>query len=264
MEFLKKHYEKLVLSVVLLGLAAVVAYMLFRIEGERKFLEDKRAGIQAKKRAYTPLNLGAYETALARAKQPTKLTLSGPHNVLNPVLWQERPDGTRIKVVTGTEVGPGAAAVTSITPLRTIISLEGVSGTSYHIGVVREASRIAAERKMVKRYVSTNSPKTDFFTLKEVKGAPDNPEALVLELSERLSENRETAVVAKDRPFLRTDAYTADLKYDVEGLTFTRLREGDTVSFGGEDYSVEIKPDAVILSAKSSTKRTILKYGKAN
>lgn len=264
MEFLRKHYEKVIFSAVLVGLAVVVAYMLFRIEDERKFLEDKRAGIQAKKRAYTPLNLAAYDAALTRAKQPTKLTLSGPHNVLNPVLWQERPDGTRIKVVTGTEVGPGAAVVANITPLRTIISLEGISGTSYHVGVVREASRNPAERRMVKRYVSTNSPKTDFFALKEVKGPADNPEALILVLSERLSETGETVTIAKDRPFIRNDAYTADLKYDVEGLTFNRLRDGDTVSFGGEDYSVEIKADAVILSAKSSTKRTILKFGKAN
>jgi hypothetical protein len=259
MEFFKKHYEKIILSAVLAGLAAVVVIMLIRIESVKTFLDEKRTAITQKEAAYRPISTVVFDEALARAKKPTTVILSGPHNTLNPVLWQIKPDGTRLKVVTGTEVGPGAAAVTSITPLHLIVALESISGGSYNLAITREAATNVMMRKTFKRYVSTNSPKTDFLMLKEVKGPAENPTEIICELTE----NKEDISLAKDKPFKRVDAYMADIKYDVEGRTFTKLRNGDLIGFGGDEYVVEIHADEVILSAKSSTKRTVLKYTKA-
>lgn len=256
MEFLKKHYEKVILSVVLIGLAGAVVFMMMRIEQEKKDLEEKRGKITERENPYVPLNTAILDNALARARKPTAIVLSGPHNTFNPVTWQLRPDGTRIKVVTGTEVGPAAAVVTDISPLCFILSLESVSGSSYSVGITREAATNKADRIMRKRYVSTMSPKTEFFTLKEVKGPPDNPTELVCELTE----TKEVVSIAKDKPYKRVDGYTMDLRYDVEARTFSKIRSGETIAFAGDEYLVEITADAVILSSKSSTKRTTLKY----
>ena len=42
MDFLKKHYEKVLLGVVLLGLAVAVAFLPFKIASEKQKLEDMR------------------------------------------------------------------------------------------------------------------------------------------------------------------------------------------------------------------------------
>jgi hypothetical protein len=176
-------------------------------------------------------------------------------------MWQVRlADGKRIKVVTGTEVGPGAATVDSITPLYFILSLEGISASSYNIGVTREALTNKTDKLMKRFYASMNSPKSTFFTLKEVKGPAENPTEIICELAD----TKELASLAKDKPFKRVDAYTATVRYDVEARVFSKLRTGDTISFGGDEYVVEIKSDEVILSAKSSTKRTALKLKAVN
>ena len=44
MEFLKRHYEKVLLSLVLLGLATVAAMLPLKIRKEREELESKRKG----------------------------------------------------------------------------------------------------------------------------------------------------------------------------------------------------------------------------
>lgn len=262
MEFIKKHYEKLILSVVLVGLAGAVVFMVMKIKNTKQYLEDKRTEIIASEKKYKPISTAAHEAALGRSKTHNAVVLSGPHNTLNPVMWQVRlSDGKRIKVVTGTEVGPGAASVESITPLHFILSLEGISASSYNIGVTREAVTNKNEKVTTKRfYASLNSPKSVFFTLKEVKGPPENPTELICELAD----TKELASLAKDKPFKRVDAYTATVRYDVEARVFSKLRTGDTISFGGDEYVVEIKSDEVILSAKSSTKRTALKLKAVN
>jgi len=258
MEFVKKHYEKIVLSAVLVGLAAVVVFMLMRIDSEKNYLEEKRKGITARENQYRPLHTAVYDAALARSKKTLPIILSGGHNTFNPVMWQVKLDGTRLKVVTGKEVGPEAAVVTSITPLYTILSLESISGNSYKIGITRQAAKNKYERNKQVRYASMNSPKSEFFLLKEVKGAPEKPDELVVELAD----TKELANFSKDNPFQRIDDYTAEIKYDLEGRTFSNLRTGDKISFAGDDYVVEINPEEVILSSQSSTKKTVLKLTK--
>jgi hypothetical protein len=140
MEFLKKHYEKVVLSVVLAGLALAVALLPVQIQRERQKLDDLRNEITGNPKKYQPLNLSEYDTVLRQMTNPPTLNFAGGHNLFNPVLWQIAPDGSRIKVVTGKEVGPQAVVVTAITPLNYTISLERVAGNSYMFGITREAA----------------------------------------------------------------------------------------------------------------------------
>jgi hypothetical protein len=91
----------------------------------------------------------------------------------------------------------------------------------------------------------------------DVKGPPENPSEVVL----KLADTGETISIARDKPFQRVDAYTADLKYDPERKTFSGRRVGSAISVGGQDYIVvAIDADEVILSAQSNQKRTTLRY----
>src|SRR5689334_967515 len=124
MEFLKKHYEKLLLGLVLLGLTVAAAMLPFVISAKRKELTDIRDNLlKPKIKELEPLNISREEAALQQAQAPVRLSFSGKHNLVNPVLWQKTPDGRLLKIQTGNEV-VGAAEVTDIRPLYLSLSFD--------------------------------------------------------------------------------------------------------------------------------------------
>src|SRR5207253_22210 len=72
MEFLKKHYEKLILSVVLLGLAAVAATLPMKVNEEKQKEEDRKNSlIGAKVEPLKPVDLTTNQAVLAKDKGMT-------------------------------------------------------------------------------------------------------------------------------------------------------------------------------------------------
>ena len=45
MDFVKKHYEKIILGIVLVGLAVAVAFIPFKVSNEKKDLDEKRINL---------------------------------------------------------------------------------------------------------------------------------------------------------------------------------------------------------------------------
>lgn len=260
MDFLKKigdacrlHYEKILLSVVLLGLAAAVLYLNKMKEDEDTNLKQYEKVLEKSKVSpVKPVDLSGYHAAIALITNPPPLNFSLPHHLFNPVKWQRRPDGTLLKLVTGQEIGWPKMVVTRIAPLNFIIDLERVpTPGSYYLGVTREAAERPAERKKKQRFATLNT-KNEFFTLKEIKGPPEDPEELVLELADRVKK----VSIAKDKPFTEVEGYEADLKYTIDGKAFNGLRVNSPVRFLGEDYIVvAITPNEVVVSARSNDKK---------
>src|SRR5580692_4644177 len=121
MEFLKKHYEKIVLCVVLLGLAGAVLWMRSALEKVREQLGTSTAAPTPKTAPPQPMDLSVYQQALAQITNPPALVLSGEHNLFNPVTWKRKANGDLIKII---KTGPDALIVTNIIPLYTIISYD--------------------------------------------------------------------------------------------------------------------------------------------
>src|SRR5512141_1987982 len=121
MQFIKKHYEKVLLSIVLLGLAAAAAALPWQVSRERDRLEEIRGNLTVKVKAkpFKPLDewLTTNKATLARLESPLNLELSGPHNLLNPVPWKKMPDGRMVPIRTGAELGAGAVKIEQIRPL---------------------------------------------------------------------------------------------------------------------------------------------------
>lgn len=264
MDLLKKHYEKILLGAVLLGLVVGAAFLPVMISSERQALADaSTAVLNPKVKPLEPPDLAKAEGLLQRMQTPLNLNLSSPNKLFNPMLWQKTPppDSRPVKVQKG-NVGVEAVTVTKIEPLYLTITLDSIStsdsGTRYVIGVVREAAATPALRRK-KQYYTTLNSKNDTFTLREVKGAPDNPTELVLELND----TGERAVVKRDVPFQRADGYTADLKYEPEKKTWLNRRANTppVLTLDGEDYIiVAIGKNEVILSAKSNDKKTPIPF----
>jgi hypothetical protein len=261
MDFLKKHYEKILLTIVLVGLVGALVFMAFIIPSEQeKVREIGAAIISAKVVALTNLDLTGQSNVVERLQSPYQLDFDTTNKLFNPVEWQRTPDG---RMVPKTGVNPQAAVITAITPLYTALTLDSVEtnefGARYVISVERQAAVNPAMRRKQQRFVSMDDSKKDVFNLVQVKGPPENPDYLVL----KLADTGQTNNVSKDKPFRRVDGYTADLKYehDPEKASWSGQRIGSHLRFAGDDYTiVDINSNEVILSAQSNQKKWTLRY----
>lgn len=259
---LKRHYEKLILALALIALIGAVVVLSQKKSAENETIENYNRGIiKRKSKPIQTMDPSALTTALTLATNPPAVTLAPPHNLLNPVKWQRRPDGSLLKVETGREIGPNAVELLKITPLRLIITLDGQSGSGVNMSVMPETNRFV--RSKLQSFVTTNSPserihRTRFFTLRDLKVTPDGP-VVEIELADGTKET-----VTPARPFSRVDGYRADLNYPPEKKTFNDRRAGDVLTLNSEDYIiVAITTNEVVFSARSNDRRTIIRNNAA-
>lgn len=262
MDFLKKHYEKVLLGVVLLGLAVAVAFLPFKIASEKQKLEDMRNQlIHPKVKELTNLNLTLPDAALKRMAVPALVDFSPPNKLFNPMPWQKAVDGHLIKV-DATNVGPNAVTITKMTPLYLKLTLDSVSlldsEPRYVIGIEKEAALNPRERPKTQKYCSLNT-KNETFTLRDIKAPPADPTNVTVVLE--LKDTKERAEVSRELPFRRIDGYLVDLKYAPENKIWNSRRVGASLVFNGEEYNiVAITENEVVLSAKSNQKKWTVKY----
>ncbi len=274
MESLKKlgavfsaHYEKIILSVILLALLGAAAFLPFRVAANRETIRQAlELGERAKKKESLPIETAPYEDVLRRDKAKSKLELSGDHNLFNPVLWKRGRDGNPFKVVKGDEDGPGGLVVTTIRPLHLVIAFEGVqiSGESirYRFSVLDE-TKIGRGKAGRPLFAALNSSgKHDPFVLTAVQGPPDNPTAVEF----RFADSTETATITKEEPFTRIAGYEADLVHEKLGSRFSNVkaRQPGGVRLGAQTYNiVAITKDEVTLQSTSNKRWTIRRKGAA-
>jgi hypothetical protein len=85
--------------------------------------------------------------------------------------------------------------------------------------------------------------------LREVKGPPEAPTEMILELRD----SGERVSLTPEKPYLRTLAYEADLKYGPTGRTYTKKRKGDPIDISGQPHKiVDIAADKIVLSDDSN------------
>jgi len=260
-EFLKKHYEKIILSVVLLGLAGVAATLPLKVKQGKEREEERNASlIGAKVTPYPAVDLSTNRTVLQKVKSPIRFDIAGKHNLFNPVPWMRLPNGEVIKVKTGDEVGIGALKITAINPLQMIVSLEDILPTTgangqtdykYQITIIREGAPPGTAKQS--RAMAPGATANNFATLKEIQGAPDNPTAVVV------LPDRTQVSVSKDKPYSKIIGYSADLLYDLTNPPTVRkgAKVGDPIPFGNETYKItSIDKDTVVFRANSNQKQT--------
>lgn len=245
------HYEKVILGLALVGLAAAVFILRQSSQAEQTKIQtyieqvERRSGALVK-----PADLTNMLETLAKATNPPPLKLSEEHNLFNPVKWQRRADGGWVKQVKGTEGTVDELEILRIAPLQFMIYLDKYTGSGYTITITNEA----AYPRRISGYYTLNDTNKPLLVLREIKGMPDNPSELVLELKE----NGERIVVSREQPFIRTNTYEADLKWKVENKPFNRQRVNSVLRLGTEEYKiVAINPGEVVVSAPNDKKYTV-------
>jgi hypothetical protein len=255
MQFLKAHYEKIILSVVLVGLAALAALMPMRVAQERERQDAREAEIIKKSvKEYQPIDLTTNATVLSRLEQPLRLKLEGDHNVFNPVRWQKRPDGGVYKA---SAAGANALEVAEIRPLKLSLTFDEVAGTptdvKYQLSYLNEAQRGGRPTPRIAGVKDRNN----MFMIEEVIGETNNPTALKV----TIAGDKEPVTIAPGKPYERIVGYSADLRYPLEDKLFKDLKVKGEFTIAGETYNiVAITENEVVLSAKSNKKQTVLEY----
>jgi hypothetical protein len=274
MEFLKRHYEKILLCLVLLGLAAAAVWMRMAIERTQENMAPVPAASEAPERpgrggrggrggtaaaadTLAPVDLSTDVVALAQMTNPPPIVLSGDHNLFNPVTWKRKSDGTLLKVI---KTGPSALSVTNITKLYTVISYDHASGNGsgvYVMTIQQHSDPQHPARKVTEYAKKDEKMKSGLFIIRGIKGDADDPSELDLELPE----TGENVVVTKDKPYEWVDSYTADLRYEPESTTFSKVHVNDIIKLEGEQYKiVEITTNAVRVQFIRTTKVTEIKW----
>ncbi len=99
MQFIKRNYEKIILSLVLLGLVGVLAFMPVLIFYDQQQMRTLRETVIPRKvETLPPLNLSRQDTVQARLKSPYELDFSATNKLFNPVRWQKSADGKLIRL----------------------------------------------------------------------------------------------------------------------------------------------------------------------
>lgn len=249
MEFLKNHYEKVILSVVLLGLAVVVAFLPSKMPGADEALPAEKGS------AMQPVDLSTNEAPIKRLEQLHSVKLSGEHNLFNPVQWRRNKDGSLKKIVAENEIGPGALQILKIYPLYFTISFDGVVPPKFQIGVTHENHKNPRMRGRIPE-LAAKGEKKEYYKIVDFKGPIEEPTEIQLELADG-----NTVTISKDKPFKAVVGYKADLRYPVDQQQlFSEKRVGDKLVFDGDTNNiVDIESNQVVVSSTSG-KRTKISY----
>lgn len=253
-DVLRQHYEKLILGLALLGLAVAVAVLMKSSQSEQNKIQEYLAKVERRSGAPVPkMDLTRLEGTLKKAGSPPGLELAGPHNLFNPVKWQRAPDGRIIKRVTGTEGTVDEMEILRIAPLQFIVHFERFTGTGYQIMTTNEAAVFPYPKRIAITY-GLNETNKPVLILREIKGAPDSPSELMVELKD----TGERVGISKERPLVRTNTFEADLKWKLEDRTFKNLRTNAVLRLGSDDYKiVAINPGEVVMSASNDKKYSV-------
>jgi hypothetical protein len=262
MQFIKKHYEKILLGVVLAGLVGALVFMPFYISSDTQATKQQTDTliINPSAKPLPDLDLTAQTGAATRLRGSYSLDLDSTNKLFNPEVWQRLPDGTIVPAAGHT--GAQVCVVTAITPLYLTISLDSVStnelGARYSIGVERQADKNPSKRRKQERSAAVGDKPNDAFSIVSVKGdAIDNPQEIIL----KLTDTGETVSITHDKPFKRVDGYAADFRYDPEKKVFKARRVVDHAAFNGEDFLVDdVKENELVLQDQSNQKKTTLNF----
>jgi len=231
MQFLKRHFEKIILSAVLAGLGVAAVWMALAVKAVPP---DLAAGISnaPPAKAWTNLDMAGYSNALRTLKQEPEFTLTGEHKVFNSGTWKMLRDGKLVKV---TKSGVDALSVTDIRPLYFTISLESQASDGFYL-ISRHALK-----PPVRYFETTKGEKASDrkpYPIVGTNSASGNPSMIILQVS--IPETGETVSVSRDAPYRSLEFYEVDLKYSASDVTnkFSNKYLNDTLQLSEDSFKI--------------------------
>ena len=254
MQFLKRHWEKILLSAVLAGLGVAAFWLSVAVKEATK--ETKAKLRQASKsKPYEPVNLAVLRDGLRSLTNPPPFSLSGEHNLFNPVTWKTRRN--EWFPFKATITGPAALVVTDIRPLYFTLGLESQQGVDGFNLIAKHDWRDLGPTLRWYARVGEKATVRKPYPIVGTNGAPDNPAMLVLQV--KIPETDEVVAVSSNAPYKTVEGYEADLNYKASDMTnrFTQKHVDNPLNLSGEPYKViAIASNAVTVQNTNTLQKT--------
>lgn len=245
MDFLKNHYEKVILGVVLLGVVIFAALLPGKIAATQADLEAKLKVPEAgPPKPARPVDLRQFESALRVNASPVPLVLSGEHNTLNPVRWRRIIPGQPPEPALGDNIEVKQYFnITAIRPLTNAVWFDSVSGTGtsmrYQFMTLNEASAQPAGRRATRRSVNpaVGQKIQGVLTITEIRGPVGDPNEIVVEMAD----DKQIVVLGRGgraQGFAKVVGHEADAFFQPTSKVFKGLRIGYPVLLGTEYWKV--------------------------
>ena len=232
MQSLKKHYDKIILSAVLLVLLTVAIKLPFDVSAFRTELESVRQTNETITPAlFEHADMSTNKTLIASFKDPKTPVLSGEHNLFNPRTWTRRPDLSLVKAQFGSD-GLDGLRVTKIDELKLSVTYLGIdasttSSKTYNFRFVNPEPRLATNTSKL-QVQNRSGSSASALTLTRIAGPPDAPTSFTLNLKLPNRQDFEQITVTPSTPYERPVGYSADLAYP-GAATMIAKRKGDTL-----------------------------------
>lgn len=258
MQFIKKHYDKIILSAVLLLLAVVAVMLPFAVSAFKTELATSR--IQTATTPPAPFehtDLSTNKALIARSAAPKAPVLSGEHNLLNPRTWTRRADGTLVKSEFGAEQGIDAIRVVKIDALK--LSVEFVNPDLSLATPTYKFKLINPETRTTNTYTLQQGQQASRvipIAIKSVVGPANNPTAFALTL--RMANRPEETIdeVGPNKAFERVVGYVAEFYNTSNQQRIPAKKKGDNLPNlpgDSETYTIiNIEAASALIEAKSS------------
>lgn len=278
MEFLKNHYEKIVLGLMLLLMASGAGLLVFEAGSVQERLDEYRKLIISGDSKPPPAqDVEKMKGLLNAATKPSQTDFATGHRVFNPGAWYADTNGN---LIAGTKVGVSQLAVHSITPQRLLLELVSVGGTAdratVSLKVTREFARTLTEQAKLSKTVPVNATNTAanassahtldpqrkmVLLIRGIGGTPENPEAKC-ELHEPNKDPLKFNL-SKAQGFVTVVEHIASIQYMVEtNFAWPKARKDTPLIFAGDtNIVVEITASNVVARAVSNDKVTTLPLG---
>ncbi len=267
MDFLKKHYEKITLGLVLVVVMFLALQIPSAISSARRDEDERQRRIQNQAtNAVTPVDLAAMKKSVENLNAPVSTKFAEPgHNLLNPVLWRKGARDQLIKIPTP-EDAIRQLVVKDITPLRLTVLFGDnprPDSTGIYVVVTDESRMPRAARRPQPRTMrgTRENESNDLFKLLGFTGPVDTASEIKIELRKGARQ----LTLKRGEPFSEVVAYEVDLEYPPENKTFDDIIVGGTVTFNFERYKViAITESAVTIEGQTTPKRYTIEAAAPN
>ena len=256
MEFLKKNYEKVVLSIVLLGLAVAAGLLLTQVADENRRLEDIRnLNLTTAPKELVSMDTSTNMALLSRMQRRGSVVLFGTNNLFNPVIWQRR-DGRLIKIATGEEVGPAKLQIVETQPLYFRISYVGRNDSAgipqYSFRIVRETAARSADRLTTRAFTKTGVENARLL-LREMRPMEAPTEFVFESLDDKIQ-----IVVGPGNDYEKIAGYQVTLRYELDNRVHRDKKVGDEITLDAEKYKIVAVTETSVTVEAPNRKRTTI------
>ena len=263
MQFIKKHYDKVILSAVLVVLLVVAVLLPLDVSSfESELQEIRQSTAGAPPIPFAPTDISTNKALLNRFASPKGPELTREHRLFNPGPWRRTSDGAIVK----SEAGGGldALRLTNITELKLKVELGPVDTTlsrpTYRVQITNPDAR--QSQKIEPHQLGETVSRNNWFVIQRAEGSEVDPSLTGLL---RVPNRPEEAITfSKSKPFERTIGYAADFFYPPSqsirlvkkgmDLPPSVRAQGDTETYTVTSVSAT---DATVRAKQSNVGRTI-------